>query len=239
MDFKGFVRTVTTPGQRAAVRSAIHKCRTIAKRKSSLEVPKKKLLTLEDFEQPYRLHLGCGNIKLKDFCNVDVLETIAVDIVDDIRQLNRFPANSVQEIYACHVLEHFSHEEVPAILKRWHEVLQPGGVLRISVPDIDRIVQIYHDNPKHFNTPGHSPWIGLIYGGQSTPYDYHKTGFNFCWLKYLLENCGFSDCEEYPHEPHFSPGVVDASMAKEPFGKHFSLNMMSRKPLVPVSGVVS
>jgi hypothetical protein len=98
------------------------------------------------------------------------------------------------------------------------------------VPDLDRIVKIYADHPEHFNTPGNSPWIGLIYGGQSTPYDYHKTGFNFCWLKHLMEQCGFENFVEYSHDPHFIPGVVDASMAKEPFGEYLSLNMMACKP---------
>jgi hypothetical protein len=179
---------------------------------------------------PYRLHLGCGNIRITGFCNVDVVETIATDIIDDVKTLQLLPAESASEIYACHVLEHFSHEDIPLILKRWYEVLQPGGCLRISVPDTDRIVKIYSNNWKHFQTPGNSPWIGLIYGGQSSPYDYHKTGFNFCWLKYLLESCGLSDCREYPHEPHFINGLQDGSLAKEPFGEYLSLNMFTIKP---------
>ncbi len=187
--------------------------------------------TLSHFPRPYLLHLGCGNIGIAGYCNVDVMETAGVDIVDDIRALRRFENNSAREVYACHVLEHFGHEEIIPILKRWHEVLIPGGVIRISVPDIDRIVKIYASNPVHFNTSGNSPWIGLIYGGQSTPYDFHKTGFNFCWLKCLLEQCGFTDVREYPHEPHFIPGVIDASLAKEPFGEFFSLNVTANKPL--------
>lgn len=185
---------------------------------------------LKRFTAPYRLHLGCGNIKLNGFCNVDALETIAADVIDDIRVLNKFSNQSVKEIYACHVLEHFSHDEVQPLLTRWLEVLEPGGILRISVPDIDRIVRIYHKNFEHFHTKGHAPWTGLIYGGQSTPYDFHKTGFNACWLSYQLELCGYEKCEEYPHEPHFVPGTEDASIANAPFGEYFSLNMMARRP---------
>lgn len=187
-------------------------------------------LPLSNFGPPFRLHLGCGNVVLKGFCNVDIMDESTVDFVDDISTLSRFEKNCVSEIYSCHVLEHFSHEEILPILRRWFEVLIPGGVLRISVPDIDRIVRIYHKNFTHFEKPGHTPWIGLIYGGQTTPYDYHKTGFNFCWLKYLLEQVGFQDCQEYPHEPHFVPGTVDGSLVKEPFGEFLSLNMMAIKP---------
>ena len=177
-----------------------------------------------------RLHLGCGNIRLPGFCNVDILTTAAVDVVSDISKLDNFADDSIELIYACHVLEHFSHDDAVNVLLRWFDVLKPGGELRISVPDIDRIVKIYHDNWQHFQTTGNSPWIGLLYGGQGDPYDFHKTGFNFCWMRYLLEKIGYVEVAEYPHEPHFVPGVVDASLAKEPFGAFLSLNVVARKP---------
>ncbi len=218
---KNLLKRVTTAEQRTSIRGILKK----------VTPPKRSIDRLHEFPPPFRLHLGCGNIKLEGFCNVDVMDTIAADAIDDIRTLRRFPNECAKEIYACHVLEHFAHDEVLPLLRRWYEVLQPGGILRISVPDIDRIVRIYSKNFPHFETPGNSPWIGLIYGGQSTPYDFHKTGFNACWLKYLLEQCGFVNAEEYPHEPHFVPGAVDASVANATFGEYFSLNMVARRPL--------
>jgi SAM-dependent methyltransferase len=181
--------------------------------------------------QAKRLHLGCGNIRLPGFCNVDILTTAAVDVVSDISKLDNFADDSIELIYACHVLEHFSHDAAVGVLRRWFEVLAPGGELRISVPDIDRIVKIYTENWQHFQTPGNSPWIGLLYGGQGDPYDFHKTGFNFCWMRHLLEGIGYEHIAEYSHDPHFVPGVVDASLAKEPFGKFLSLNVIAKKPL--------
>ncbi len=178
-----------------------------------------------------RLHLGCGNIRIPNFCNVDILSSPAVDVVSDISKMENFRDNSAELIYACHVLEHFSHHRALSVLNRWYEVLAPGGKLRISVPDIDRIVKIYQDNWQHFQTPGNSPWIGLLYGGQGDPYDFHKTGFNFCWMKHVLEGIGFVGVQEYPHDPHFVPGVSDASLAKEPFGEFFSLNVLATKPV--------
>jgi predicted SAM-dependent methyltransferase len=219
-----FLRKITTQQQRVRIYEVLLKLKSYWSKQ--LRVADR----FKDFTPPYRLHLGCGNIKIAGFCNVDALSTIAVDVIDDIRQLRRFPNDSASEIYACHVLEHFAHDEIQPILKRWLQILQPGGILRISVPDIDRIVKIYHKNFAHFETKGNSPWIGLIYGGQSTPYDFHKTGFNVCWLAYQLELCGYECCEEYSHEPHFVPGTIDASLAKEPFGEFFSLNMMARRP---------
>lgn len=189
----------------------------------------RKFQTKTSPEGATKLHLGCGNIRLKGFCNVDILPTIAVDVVSDISKLTNFKNNSIELIYACHVLEHFSHNDAERVLKRWFEVLKPGGQLRISVPDIDRIVKIYSKNWQHFQTPGNTPWIGLLYGGQGDEYDFHKTGFNFCWMKYLLEGIGFVDVYEYPHEPHFVKDAIDASLAKEPFGEFLSLNVIATK----------
>jgi predicted SAM-dependent methyltransferase len=189
--------------------------------RSILEKPKKPNST--------KLHLGCGNRRIEGWCNIDISETGFNDLRDDISKLKLVDDNFADKIYACHVLEHFAHDEVPPLLKIWYSKMAQGGELRISVPDLDRIVSIYSRNPKHFNTKGHTPWIGLIYGGQCDQYDFHKTGFNFCWLSKLLEDAGFINIEEYPHAPHFA-GIDDASLANQPFGEYISLNIKAYKP---------
>lgn len=183
-------------------------------------------------KQSRNLHLGCGPIHVAGWCNVDLLDLPSVDIIDNISTLERFPANFADRIYACHVLEHLSHAEVVTTLKRWFEVLRPGGEVRISVPDLERIMRIYMKHPEHFATKGNSPWIGLIYGGQINRYDFHKTGFNFVWMAKLLEDAGFQDVAEYPHAPHFIPGVEDGSLGNVPFGEYFSLNVRAVKPQI-------
>ena len=176
-----------------------------------------------------RLHLGCGEVHISGYCNVDIDPSTKADVVDDILRLEKFPANFATHIYACHVLEHVGTDKVPNVLKRWRGVLQPGGELRISVPDLDRIVRAYVDNWSHFQTPGNAPWVGLIYGGQTDIHDFHKTGFNLTWMSYLLKDSGFVDIQEYPHEPHFL-GIKDDSLANEPFGTYVSLNVRAIKP---------
>jgi len=180
--------------------------------------------------QHLRLHLGCGPVRVEGYLNIDASYSAkAADLVCDLMALDRyFSPGSIDSIYACHVLEHFSTDEARALIRRFWTLLAVGAELRLSVPDLDRIVRIYAKNWEHFQTPGNSPWVGLIYGGQGTPYDYHKTGFNFCWMKYLLEEAGFSHIEEYPHVPH-PLGIVDASLAKEPFGEYLSLNVRATK----------
>lgn len=230
--FKAVVKSITTPAMREWVRKRIRDTKRKWPRaaRGIHHVGQPAFVDrFGSFRPPYSLHLGCGNVRLQGFCNVDAMASPAVDVLDDIRTLRRFPKGSVREIYTCHVLEHFAHDEIEPLLQLWGSLLQPGGKLRISVPDLDRIVRVYADNWAHFQQPGNTPWIGLLYGGQTTPYDFHKTGFNACWLRFLLERNGFVDCQEYPHEPHFVPGTQDASLVKEPFGVFLSLNMVATK----------
>lgn len=175
-------------------------------------------------DTPRQLHLGCGDVRIDRWCNVDVDPLVQPDVVDDITTLEKFSDNFAERIYACHVLEHVSHADVPRVLATWYRVLAPGGALYISVPDIDRIVRIYTANWDHFQTRPNTPWIGLLYGGQLDAFDFHRTGFNMCWMTELLERAGFNDIGEYPHEPH-PFGADDASLANKPFGEFISLNV--------------
>lgn len=183
------------------------------------------------FKKDLKLHIGSGDIRIGDYINVDSLLSPNVDLMINIKNLKYFVRkNSVAKIYGSHILEHFSHKEVKKVIEDCYQLLKKGGELRISVPDMDKIIKIYAKNWRHFQTVPNSPWVGLIWGGQLTRYDYHKTGFNFCWMKYLLQQVGFQDIKEYdPMEFLSKYNVKDASLADKPFGELISLNVVARK----------
>lgn len=52
-------------------------------------------------------------------------------------------AASVRAVYLSHVLEHIDRSEVPKILGEALRVLRPGGIIRIVVPDLERICRSY------------------------------------------------------------------------------------------------
>ena len=60
-------------------------------------------------------------------------------MVGDCRDLSRFEDDSIDEIYASHVLEHLSYrnEIVPA-LKEWRRVLLPGAVVKSAFRTLRR-----------------------------------------------------------------------------------------------------
>ena len=68
----------------------------------------------------------------------------AADIfIHDIRKPLPFEDNSFAAIYAAHLLEHLYPDKARALLKECYRVLEPGGVLRIVVPDLRVIINDY------------------------------------------------------------------------------------------------
>lgn len=51
--------------------------------------------------------------------------------------------NSVEAIYTSHTFEHIFPDKLSDVLLDCRRVLQPGGKIRIVVPDIDRAVRAY------------------------------------------------------------------------------------------------
>src|SRR6185437_12896179 len=50
---------------------------------------------------------------------------------------------SVDEIRASHVLEHFPKAQAPAVIADWVRALKKGGKLKIAVPDFAKIAEGY------------------------------------------------------------------------------------------------
>jgi predicted SAM-dependent methyltransferase len=138
-----------------------------------------------------KLHVGCGSVKLNGFTNIDIRYLPNVDVVDNAAYLRKFKNEIIEEIYACHVLEHFCRWDVDTVLKRWFDLLSPGGKLYISVPDFEAAA-IYYNRTKDLKT-----LIGLLYGGQDYPENYHKVCWDFKSLSEVLSNIGFTVIQKY------------------------------------------
>ncbi len=82
-----------------------------------------------------KLNLGCGNRPLEGYIGVDLSER--ADIVCDIRKLEFAENNSVEEIIAIHVIEHFYKWEVQPLLQEWRRVLQPKGKIILECPNLE------------------------------------------------------------------------------------------------------
>lgn len=143
-------------------------------------------------EGEVNLHLGCGSIQHPKFINIDARPAPHIHYIRAIDDLSPFKSNSVNLIYASHCLEHFPHAETRRVLAEWHRVLKSGGILRLSVPDFDLLLEIYHDLQHDLE-----PIMGLMLGGQDYAFNFHKTAFNKASLTKALLNVGFKDVKEW------------------------------------------
>ena len=174
-----------------------------------------------------KLHLGCGTKHIEGFTNIDIRYLPGVDEVNNIRFLRNYKDNSVDLIYACHVLEHFSRWEYKNALTRWYEILKPGGVLRLAVPNFTAIASRY------IQTGNLKEVMGLLYGGQDYDENYHFVTFDMNLMIDDLSSIGFRTIVEYDHKTTEHASVDDFSQAYlphlDPNGKLMSLNIQAVK----------
>jgi len=150
-----------------------------------------------------RLHLGCGK---RDFgpgwTNIDVQDFPHVHLRHAVDNLPMVPTGSADLVYACHILEHFMLAEVPRVLQEWRRILKSGGVLRLSVPNFEALVQIYKLTGRLKNI--HGPIMG---GQKGTVYDFHYSLWDVKTLHRFLKDAGFKevrtwDWREVGHGEH-------------------------------------
>lgn len=152
------------------------------------------------------LHLGCGLVNHPSFVNIDARFYSHIHYVQPIDQLKRFPKESVDLIYACHCLEHFSFLKIPSILSEWHRVLKFGGIIRLSVPDFDLLVKVYNENYNDINSIAMA-----LMGGQDYKYNFHMSIFNHKSLEELLKSVGFHSVQAWEPGESIETTFIDWS----------------------------
>lgn len=89
-----------------------------------------------------KLHLGCGQVHLAGWLNVDNESEVA-ELLVDVNDGLPFPNASFAFVYSEHFIEHFTAEQGVSLLMETRRVLQPGGVMRIATPDLRFIAWRY------------------------------------------------------------------------------------------------
>lgn len=138
-----------------------------------------------------KLHIGCGDKYIPGFIHVDVRKLSNVDYVTPADKLSMFADESVTLIYSCHMLEHLQRNMVDNVLKEWYRVLKAGGILRLAVPDFEKITQVY------LKTKNLKSLLGLLIGRQDYPENIHYGVYDFDYLSEILREVGFKYIYRY------------------------------------------
>lgn len=157
--------------------------------------------------QERKLNLGCGTVPLPGYFNLDIAQGV------DARKLEGVPDASVDEVRASHLLEHFPATQTADVIKDWVRVLKPGGTLRISVPDFDKVVKAYESDQA-----AQIPVEAMLMGGHADANDVHHVIFNRRKLETILRTAGLIRVESWTGEGDTSAHPV-------------SLNLQGRKPI--------
>ena len=87
--------------------------------------------------------LGRVGVLSQDQLNfIDFARENEIHFGDAVRGLP-LPTGSVEAIYSSHMLEHLDQREAGLFLDEARRLLAPGGVIRIAVPDLARLVSLY------------------------------------------------------------------------------------------------
>ena len=102
-------------------------------------------------------------------------------------------------------------------------MLAPGGMLHISVPDMDTLAQLFLDR-QQLSMDERFLVMRMMFGGHVDKYDYHVVGLNEEFLLRFLFAAGFVQAARVPEF-----GICDDTSSLTLKGTLISLNVTALK----------
>jgi len=167
-----------------------------------------------------KLHLGCGSRVEPGWLNADKFARGADTYVDAYRRLP-FADDTFAVVLCEHMIEHMRIEKVPAFLREVHRVLRPGGVFRVSCPDLALFSARYVAGDAEFFAPILSQfarrratpddvryWGVRSLGGafmSRAYFHHHRWMYDFATLGPVLEELGFRRVVQQAYREGLAP----------------------------------
>jgi predicted SAM-dependent methyltransferase len=150
------------------------------------------------------VNFGSGGKGLPEWINIDVRPHHGDQYIAlDIRRRLPFTDGSVLRIFAEHVIEHLDfRDDISRVFAEFFRILEPGGTVRIIVPDAERYMNAYvHRSAEEFRNLG---WkLDALPGDIYTPIHIinhvfhqggeHYFGWDFETMAWALRRAGFKE----------------------------------------------
>jgi SAM-dependent methyltransferase len=161
-------------------------------------------LGVNQASQNLQLHIGSGPYNLEGWINLDIFPAqLSTNVLWGLP----FTDGQCRYVFLSHLLEHlFYPTDAMALLQEIYRILQPGGVVRIVVPDIEQCIRAYQENNKEFFQQRLEHWGAgdgnatrlehfLSHAGAGPDpawlFEAHKFGYDFETLERALQRVGF------------------------------------------------
>lgn len=104
-------------------------------------------------------NIGAGGFRHPAWTNIDhesdwyrEVQGDYIDIDWDLLSLKPVPIedNSAEIVYTSHTLEHVTDKAAQNMFNESHRILQKGGVIRVTVPNVDLDYRAYRENDRHY-----------------------------------------------------------------------------------------
>ena len=135
-----------------------------------------------------KLNVGCGSKILSGYINIDLFVKHPNVVNMDVSKL-KFDDNSIEEILAEDIIEHFPRLQWKEVIDEWVRVIKPDGILSLQFPEMKQLSQALIDSK---NIEDWEKYNRRIFGGQGDGINngqgmFHYTGFSYEYMREWLE----------------------------------------------------
>jgi predicted SAM-dependent methyltransferase len=194
-----------------------------------------------------KLQLGAGQNLLPGWFNTDYFPRQNISFVDVTKPFP-IPSGSFNFIFTEHHIEHISYKSAVFMLKEAFRILKPGGVIKITTPDLKNSLMFYlDDNLNNGEFRDHTN--EFIYSGFYNAINYipvddyfkahevndmflnyeHKFIYDIESLKRVLEHAGFTNVINCSQKDSAHPGFLNIETHTSNFDRYFTLSVEAEK----------